>query len=441
MKALLVGSGAREHAIAENLVNSGAKIVSFLSGKNPGLIKLSESWKQGDICDTENIKKFALKHDVSLAVIGPEAPLASGVVDSLISDGIDCIGPRKSLARLESDKAFARTLMQTYKIGGCPEFHTFQVGDDASKFILSSDKDWAIKPVGLTGGKGVKILGEHLNREEAAKYAKEIVDHRIGGAQMVVIEERLIGQEVTIQAFTDGKVLAPMPAVQDHKRAFDGDIGPNTGGMGSYSDSNHLLPFLDKKTYDECTKIMEQTVQALYKQTSFYYKGIIYGQFMLTKDGPKVIEFNVRFGDPEAMNVLPLLETNSTDLYKAIAHGELDTINVKFSNKATVCKYAVPEGYPDEPHPTSVQVDPIAISNLGARFYWASVNERSHKIMSTKSRTAATLGLANTIPEAGDLAEKALSHIQGKLFHRKDIGTQELLNKRLKQTKEVSGQS
>lgn len=439
MKALLVGSGAREHAIAENLVNSGAKLFSFVSGKNPGILKLSESWKQGDLCDLETIKKYALKNDISIAIIGPEAPLAEGLVDTLISDGIDCVGPRKALARLESDKAFARTLMETYKIDGCPEFHIFQNGDEASQFILSSDKEWAIKPSGLTGGKGVKMMGEHLNKEEAAAYAKEIVEFKIGASPLVVLEERMSGQEVTIQSFTDGQTVVPMPAVQDHKRAYDGDVGPNTGGMGSYSDSNHLLPFLDKKTYGECTKIMEATVDALYKQTGFYYKGILYGQFMLTKDGPKVIEFNVRFGDPEAMNVLPLLETNAVDIYKAMAHRELKSLNVKFSNKATVCKYLVPDGYPEDPHPTSVEIDQAAISDLGARFYWAAVNEKNHKVVSTKSRTAATLGMAETIPAAGEVAEKALGHVTGKLFHRTDIGTQALLDRRMEQTKEVLG--
>ena len=187
MKALLVGSGAREHAIAENLVNSGAKLFSFVSGKNPGILKLSESWKQGDLCDLETIKKYALKNDISIAIIGPEAPLAEGLVDTLISDGIDCVGPRKALARLESDKAFARTLMETYKIDGCPEFHIFQNGDEASQFILSSDKEWAIKPSGLTGGKGVKMMGEHLNKEEAAAYAKEIVEFKIGASPLVVL--------------------------------------------------------------------------------------------------------------------------------------------------------------------------------------------------------------------------------------------------------------
>ena len=431
MKVLLVGSGAREHATAESIINSGGKLYSFVSNKNPGILKISEEWKQGNLEDLETITQLALKNDVSLAVIGPESPLAAGIVDSLISNGIDCVGPRKDLAKLESDKAFARTLMQDYKIGGCPKFEIFTNADAAEKFLEKSEEDWVLKPAGLTGGKGVRVMGEHLNKEEAKKYAREVIEHRIGDSPMLVVEERLKGQEITLQAFSDGETVVPMPVVQDHKRAYDGDIGPNTGGMGSYSDANHLLPFLSKSDHEKCLKIMQDTVAALKKHTGFYYKGILYGQFMLTKEGIKVIEFNVRFGDPEAMNVLPLLESNALDIYKAIAHRELKSTEVKFKNKATVCKYVVPKGYPEDPKTTSITVNSSAISDLGARFYWASVSEKNKKLYSTSSRTAATLGISDTIEQAGKIAEKALSHIQGDLFHRKDIGTRELLQKRI----------
>ncbi|MFH1787002.1 MAG: phosphoribosylamine--glycine ligase [archaeon] len=439
MKVLVVGSGAREHVIAESIAKSGEKLYSILSTRNPGIIRLSEDYKVCDITDNDSIRKFAEKSDITLAIIGPEVPLANGIVDELVMEGIDCVGPRKVLARLESDKAFARNLMQTNKIGGCPEFHILTDPAKAEEVIRNSGKAWAIKPAGLTGGKGVQMMGEHLDIEGAVAYSKKILEDKVGGMAKLVLEEKLIGEEITIQAFADGKTLIPMPVVQDHKRAFDGDQGPNTGGMGSYSDSNHLLPFLDRKTYDQCIGIMEQTISAAVRATGFPYKGILYGQFMLTKGGPKVIEFNTRFGDPEAMNVLSLLETDPLQIYVNIAHGDLKKSDVSFQNKATVCKYVAPAGYPTLSKPVPITVDESAISGLGAKVYYASVSEKNKKLITGTSRTAATVGIADTIEEAEKIAEAALGHIKGDLFHRKDIGTSALIQKRLDNMKTIMG--
>ncbi|MFC1454977.1 phosphoribosylamine--glycine ligase [Candidatus Undinarchaeota archaeon] len=437
MKVLVVGSGAREHAIAESIKNSGGTLYSVLSSKNPGMVRISEEYKVCDLMDNDVIRKFAEKHDITLAVVGPEAPLANGLVDELIMDGIDCVGPRKTLARLESDKAFMRNLMETNKIPGCPEFHILIDSAKAEDIIRNSGKEWALKPAGLTGGKGVQMMGEHVDVDGAVEYAKNIIDNRVGGMAKLVLEERLKGEEITIQAFADGKTLIPMPVVQDHKRAFDGDKGPNTGGMGSYSDSNHLLPFLDQATYDKCVDIMKKTMDAVVKMTGLPYKGILYGQFMLTKDGPKVIEYNARFGDPEAMNVLNLLESDPLQIFKNIAQGELKESDVKFKQKATVCKYVAPEGYPSEPKATTLVVDEDAINKLGAKVYFASVSEKNKKLTSGTSRTAAVIGIADTIEDAEKIAEQAIAHIDGKLFHRKDIGTKELVQRRVDNMKKI----
>jgi phosphoribosylamine--glycine ligase len=194
---------------------------------------------------------------------------------------------------------------------------------DAGTSLRDFGKDIVIKPVGLTGGKGVKIVGEHLKDSEDAKsYVKEIIDNKIGGHASVVIEERLVGEEFTVQAMVDGENLVPMPAVQDHPHAYEGDQGPITGGMGSYSEKDGLLPFLDQKNYDASVKVMEETIKAV-KKESDPYKGVLYGQFMLCRDGPRLVEYNARFGDPEAMNVLPLLETSMVELCQGVVDGNL----------------------------------------------------------------------------------------------------------------------
>ncbi len=440
IRILLIGSGGREHAIAEALVrNENTKLYSVMAGRNPGIMKVSESYKICDICDPASVSNFAEKNDIRLAVVGPEAPLANGVVDALESRGILVAGPKKTLARVESDKAFCRYLMQKHNIAGTPEFGIFVSASDACKFIDESGKDLVIKPAGLTGGKGVKVMGEQLNgKEEAKAYINEIFERRVGVLPKVVIEEKLIGEEFTVQAFTDGDTVIPMPAVQDHKRAFEGDSGPNTGGMGSYSDSNHLLPFLAKKDYESAVKIMEETVFALKKETGFPYRGILYGQFMLTKDGVKTIEYNSRFGDPEAMNVLSILESDIVDVLEGAALGDLNSKSAKFAQKATVCKYLVPQGYPDNAqHNVPIHIDDSSLKKSGALLYYANVDKDNKKVVTTRSRTVATIGIGDSIEEAEQIAEAGACAINGGLFHRKDIGTRALIHKRVEHIKSI----
>ncbi len=342
MKILVVGTGAREHAIC-NAVKD-AELYSIMSNKNPGISRISK-FQISSEKDLIGVKKFALNNKIDIAIIGPEAPLEMGIVDELQNAGIGCVGPTKAAARIETDKAFMRDLFETHNIGGSVVYKVFDNIEDAGDFIDEFDQDVVVKPVGLTGGKGVKIVGEHLEDGEAAKkYVKEIIQNKISGYGQVVIEEKLIGEEFTVQAFVDGDKIVPMPAAQDHPHAYEGDQGPITGGMGSYSDKNGLLPFLDKKNYNKSVKIMQDTVKAVKNEVG-PYKGILYGQFMLCKEGPKLVEYNARFGDPEAMNVLPLLETDFVDLCQEIVDGNLK--NADFEKKATVCKYIVPKGYPE----------------------------------------------------------------------------------------------
>ena len=428
MKILVVGTGAREHAIC-NAVKD-AELYSIMSNKNPGISRISK-FQISSEKDLIGVKKYALDNKIDMAIIGPEAPLEMGIVDELQAAGIGCIGPTKEAARIETDKAFMRDLFETHKINGSIVYKVFDSLEDTGDFIDEFGQDVVVKPVGLTGGKGVKIVGEHLEDGEAAKgYVKEIIDNKISGYAQVVIEERLIGEEFTVQAFVDGDKVVPMPAAQDHPHAYEGDQGPITGGMGSYSDKDGLLPFLDKKSYQDSVKIMQDTVNAIKKEVG-PYKGILYGQFMLCKDGPKLVEYNARFGDPEAMNVLPLLKTDFVELCEDIVDGNFKSAD--FKRKATVCKYIVPQGYPETGKAGQIiNVNESKINQEGALVYYAAVNQKDDKILTSSSRALGLVGIGNTISEAEDICENVTKYVKGDVYHRKDVGTAKLIEKRIK---------
>lgn len=434
MKVLVVGTGAREHAIADAL-KGDVELYCYMSKVNPGISKIAE-FAQGDEGEIEKVAKFAVDNNIDIAFIGPEAPLGKGIVDELEKNGISCVGPSQSAARIETDKSFMRKLFEDYDIEGSLVYKVFDNYDDVSAFLDDFDRDVVVKPVGLTGGKGVKIVGDHLkDNQEAKEYSKEVIDNAMGGFTQVIIEERLIGEEFTIQAFCDGIHLAPMPAAQDHPHAFEGDVGAITGGMGSYSDKGGLLPFLSQDDYDEAVKIMEATLKAIAKEAE-PYKGILYGQFMLTADGPKLIEYNARFGDPEAMNVLPLLKTPLADVCQAIVDGNLD--KVEFNDKASVCKYIVPDGYPETSHAGEIiEVDEKAIEDLGAKVFYAAVGLEDDEIHLSGSRALGIVASGDSIEEAEKIAEKACVCIKGNVYHRSDVGTTDLVNKRVEHMKEI----
>ena len=434
MKVLVVGTGAREHAIADALKDD-VELYCYMSKVNPGISKIAE-FAQGDEGEIEKVAKFAVDNNIDMAFIGPEAPLGKGIVDELEKNGISCVGPSQSAARIETDKSFMRKLFEDYDIEGSLVYKVFDNYDDVSAFLDDFDRDVVVKPVGLTGGKGVKIVGDHLkDNREAKEYSKEVIDNAMGGFTQVIIEERLIGEEFTIQAFCDGIHLAPMPAAQDHPHAFEGDVGAITGGMGSYSDKGGLLPFLSQDDYDEAVKIMEATLKAIAKEAE-PYKGILYGQFMLTADGPKLIEYNARFGDPEAMNVLPLLKTPLADVCQAIVDGNLD--KVEFNDKASVCKYIVPDGYPETSHAgETIEVDEKAIEDLGAKVFYAAVGLEDDEIHLSGSRALGIVASGDSIEEAEKIAEKACACIKGNVYHRSDVGTTDLVNKRVEHMKEI----
>ncbi|WNY26846.1 phosphoribosylamine--glycine ligase [Methanolapillus ohkumae] len=435
MKILLVGGGGREHAIAYSLSKSPQKplLYSVMSKKNPGIFSLATEVLLSDEKDAPKIAAFARESGIDMAFIGPEAPLSAGVSDALWAAGIPTVGPKKNCAKIETDKAWARKFIEKWGIDGNPKYAVFSTYEPAADFIDQLG-DVAVKPAGLTGGKGVKVMGDQLPDIAAAKeYTKEVLK-----SDSVVIEERFIGEEFTLQAFVDGKHLAFCPTAQDHKRAYEGDLGPNTGGMGAYTDAGKLLPFLLPAEYETAKKIMQDTVNCFSKETGEEYKGILYGQFILTKAGPKLIEYNARFGDPEAMNVLSLLESDMVEVMKAVVSGTLDRISVRFAEKATVCKYAVPTGYPDNPVSDSEIVIEGAQKTDNSIIYYSSVYEKDGKILTTGSRAIGVVGFGNSIEDAEKVSQSILDkRIQGALFFRKDIGTPALVQKRIDHMNEI----
>jgi phosphoribosylamine--glycine ligase len=429
---LLVGGGGREHAIAR-AVAPDADLYACASNRNPGIAALAEEMRSIDERDADAIVAVAEDVDATLAVIGPESSLAAGVADALVDAGVYTFGPGADAARIETDKAYQRRFMREKGIPGCPDFETFTDMDAACDYIDAYDGDLAVKPAGLTGGKGVRVTGDQVTKAEAKAYLRESDYDR------VVLEERLVGEEFTVQAFVAGEErrssgrMRTTPAVQDHKRAYEGDEGPNTGGMGSYSDADPTLPFMDEADYADAVEILEATVDALPD-----YKGVLYGQFMLTADGVRVVEFNARFGDPEAMNTLPVLETPFLDVLTAARDGD-PLPDLDFAPRATVCKYAVPAGYPTDPEAgarIAVDEESVAAAAEGggdgdALLFYASVDAREDGLYTTTSRAFAVVGLAATITDAEAIAEDALAAAGDGLRIRHDIGTSELVQRRI----------
>ena len=437
-KILVIGSGAREHAIVRALDRSPQEkeIYCLASNMNPGIAEHCDEILIGNFNNPEFVVSYAKEVGATLAIIGPENPLANGVADALWEAGVKVVGPKKDLAQLETSKAFTRDLLKEYDIPGGPQYETFNSMNGVADFLNILGENYVVKYDGLAGGKGVKVSGDHLHsHEEALAYCQELVE---GGGKFV-IEEKFIGEEFSLMSFCDGDTLKHMPVVQDHKRAYEGDTGPNTGGMGTYSDANHSLPFMADDDITQAHNINIQTAMAVKDKFGEGYKGILYGGFMATATGVKLIEYNARFGDPEAMNVLSLLEADFIDICNGIADGTLDKVDVRFQNKATVCKYAVPEGYPDNPI-KGKSVDVSQIENPDGLFY-ASVDFKGASLVEVGSRTVAVVGIADTISKAEIIAEKEVSSISGPLFHRNDIGTDKLIQKRINHMKEIKCES
>src|SRR3989475_3827874 len=422
MRVLVVGGGGREHAMVEALRRSRAEIYAAMANQNPGIRRASKDVLLGDVTAVDPIVRWASGRQIELAIIGPEGPLEKGITDALEAAHIPTVGPTREAAQLETNKEFTRELMRDQGIPGAPRFWAFDDLAEFETFVDASDFEFVIKPLGLTGGKGVRVWGDHFTtKAEALAYGKEIVMKQIGGVPRFLVEEKLVGEEFSLQAFCDGHSLVPTPLAQDHKRAYEGDKEPNTGGMGSYSDADHLMPFVGRQDFEGALETMRKTVAAMAARGT-PFKGVLYGGFLAPKDGPKLLEYNVRFADPESMNVLPILETDFLDICGRLTTGNLPT-SVTFARKATVCKYVVPMGYGSHPKAgEQLKVDEESIRRTGATLYYASVDEKGGHLYTTTSRSLAIVGIAANLTEAESASEEALAFVSGRFYARRDIG-------------------
>jgi phosphoribosylamine--glycine ligase len=441
MKILLIGSGAREHAILKALKKSpqSPEVIVFGKTKNPGMISLADSYELGNIEDLKLIQEIAAKFKPAFAILGPDNPIGLGAADALLELGIKSFGPLKVLAQLESSKSFTRDLVAKYNIEGNPKFKIFTAENQSQiqPYIESElHDDYVVKYDGLIGGKGVKVSGEHLQSiDEGISYALECIKE--GGK--VVIEEKFVGPEFSLISLTDGKVLAPTPVIQDHKRAYNNDLGPNTGGMGTFSNANHLLPFVTEQDRQDALAITEKVLAALKQETGQTYIGVMYGGFIKTKNGVRLIEFNARFGDPEAMNIFNLLESDFVAAVESCINGTLDPTQIKFKQQASVCVYAVPKGYPDQPLADNLKQITLnkEVFNLeGLDVSFASVdlvseNDSQIVLNLTSSRAIAFTATAETIDLAREKALKGLSYLSGAIDYRTDIGSSELIQSKI----------
>lgn len=429
---LVVGSGAREVAVSRKISESKVEHALFCasSEKNPQIESLCSGYLVCPLSHIKNIREYALLKKIDLVFIGPENPLADGIVNKLEAVGISCVGPKKEVAMIETSKSFARDIIENCAPEKNPARKSFKSLSGVESFINELNGEYVIKYDGLMGGKGVKISGEHLpSIKDGLKYAQSLVD--MGGSFLV--EEKLVGEEFSLMSFVDGKTCCHMPIVQDHKRAFEGDVGPNTGGMGTYSFANHSLPFLKNREVLDAQKTNELVAKQLLKKTGVPFVGVLYGGFMLTQRGVKVIEYNARLGDPEAMNVLCLMKTDFLKVCDQIISGSLSKNSVEFEELSTVCKYAVPNGYPNKPAKGFV-VD-CKIEDLDV--YLASVKSSDGQVVACGSRTAAAIGKDKNVFVAEKFAERKISSIGGDLFHRKDIGTKELISRRIDRMEKI----
>ena len=428
MNIVIIGSGGRENAIANALMRSEHKPTVYYYGSyiNPGMVKAGVLPLLGKLTQQPKIIEQVKSVNANFVIVGPEAPLQTGLADLLWDNGIPCIGPIKKYAKLETSKVFCRMFMTRNRMSDyCPKYKILRelnrtVIKDAIKEL---DNNFVLKPDGLCGGKGVKLSGDHIKTDEEAVEMcyQEIVDNKV-----VLLEEKLEGEEFSLMSFVDGTNLAHMPPVQDYKRLNENDTGPNTGGMGSITDNNGSLPFLTVNNIREAQSVNELIVKHIFREQFLRndkckgYKGILYGSFMKTKTGLKVIEYNVRFGDPECINVLGLLKTDLVSVCQDMINGTL-TSSVEFEKKASVCRYVVPKGYPLDPkRGYEVFTDDIVHQD---NLYYANVEIRNDfHYYQLGSRILAYLAIGKDLDEANDIIDKDLKNVMGLVQYRSDIG-------------------
>lgn len=414
MKILVVGGGGREHAIIKKLrENPEARDIFALPGN--GGIALEATCVPIGATEIEKIRDFAVENSVDFAVVAPDDPLVLGGVDLLEASGIPCFGPNKAAAIIEGSKVFSKDLMKKYGIPTAG-YEVFESADEALKFAESSETfPMVIKADGLALGKGV-IIAE--TKKEALDAINSIMLDRVFGdsGSKVVIEEFLTGPEVTVLSFTDGKTLVPMVSSMDHKRALDGDRGLNTGGMGTIAPNPYYTDELKKRCMEE---IFLPTIEAMNAEGRTF-KGCLYFGLILTENGPKVIEYNCRFGDPETQVVLPLLKTDLLTIMKAVRNGTLDKISVEFSEGSACCVIMASGGYPQD-YEKGKEI--TFADTKDAIIYHAGTKLENGRMLTSGGRVLGVTATADTLPEAINKSYEAVKGVSFERAHyRRDIG-------------------
>lgn len=412
MNILVIGSGGREHALFWKLSESPQTERIYAIPGNPGMGEMT------DIAVTDNaaILQFAKEKDIGLVVVGPEVPLMNGLVDDLEAASIPAFGPRANAAEIEGSKSFAKDLMKKYGIPTA-RYEVFAEAEAARAYIRSEGTPIVVKADGLAAGKGVVVA---MTEQEALDAVDAIMENNSFGdaGERVVIEEFMEGEEASLLAFTDGTLIRPMISAQDHKRAFDGDKGPNTGGMGTYAPAPVMTPELTERAVEE---ILKPTISAMEKEGRAY-RGCLYLGLMITADGPKVVEFNARFGDPETQVVLPLLDGDLVQIMHACAGGTLADVPIRWKDGAAVCVVLAAGGYPASYEKGNEIYGIGNAEKLGALVFHAGTAKKNGKIVTNGGRVLGVVGMGKDIASAVQSAYDAVDQISFKgEYHRKDI--------------------
>ena len=412
MNILVIGSGGREHALYWKLSESPQTEQIYAIPGNPGMGASAEI----ALDDHAAILRFVKEHEIGLVVVGPEVPLMNGLVDELEAAGIRTFGPRANAAEIEGSKSFAKDLMKKYGIPTA-RYEVFTAAEPARAYIRQEGAPIVVKADGLAAGKGVIVA---MTEQEALDAVDAIMeDHSFGDAgARVVIEEFMEGEEASLLAFTDGTTIRPMISAQDHKRAYDGDRGPNTGGMGTYAPAPVMTPEMTERAVEE---ILKPTIAAMAKEGRVY-RGCLYLGLMVTADGPKVVEFNARFGDPETQVVLPLLDSDLVAIMCACADGTLADVPIRWKDGAAVCVVLASGGYPGH-YEKGQEIHGLADAEaMGALVFHAGTAMKDGKLVTNGGRVLGVVGRGADISSAVDAAYAAATKISFKdAYYRKDI--------------------
>lgn len=416
MNILVIGSGGREHTLAWKLAQSPLATKIYAIPGNPGMADVAECVAGISITDNAAVAQFAQEKSVDLAVVGPEVPLTNGLVDALNAVGIKAFGPTKLAAEIEGSKAFSKGLMKKYNIPTA-KYEVFTDAQAAKDYIKAEGAPIVIKADGLAAGKGVIVA--MTEAEALAAIADIMEDGEFGAAgSRVVIEEFMEGEEASLLCFTDGETIKPMISSQDHKRAYDGDEGPNTGGMGTYAPAPVMTEAMVQTAYDS---ILVPTIKAMAAEGR-PYKGCLYAGLMITADGPKVVEFNARFGDPETQVVLPLLESDLVEIMLACADGTLSSQEINWSDGAAVCVVMASGGYPKAYEKGKAISGLDAAKDAGALVFHAGTAEQDGAIVTAGGRVLGVVAKAADVKSAVDKAYAGVAKISfDGAFYRKDI--------------------